>query len=69
MKTSVSKEKFAIYYLRKNEKVRKTVFAFSYGAQVETSKQKKSVENLATLFLLNCSSNIVVSVESDSGLV
>ena len=32
---------FAIEYLCKNENVRKTVFACSYGAQVESFKQKK----------------------------
>ena len=30
---------FAINYLRKNEKVRETVFACSYGAQVQSFKQ------------------------------
>ena len=29
-------------YLRENEKVRETVFACSYGAQVESFKQKKN---------------------------
>ena len=32
--------KFAIEYLRGNEKVRETVFFCSYGAQVESFKQK-----------------------------
>ena len=57
MKISVSKEKigcplsrwlrksqfsnFAIEYLREMKKFRKTVFACSYGAQVESSKPKK----------------------------
>ena len=57
MKISVSKEKsgvcvvvdytdtwfsnFAIKYLHENEKFRETVFAFSYGAQVESFKQKR----------------------------
>ena len=65
MKTSVAKEKFvlivvdyvdirflnfAIEYLRENEKSHETVFAFSYGAQVESFMQKKKrVENLVTL--------------------
>ena len=31
---------FAIKYLSKNEKVRETVFACSYGAQIESFKQK-----------------------------
>ena len=38
MKTSVYKEKFAIKYLCENEKVREMVFAYSYGAQVESFK-------------------------------
>ena len=39
-------------YLRENEKVRETVFACSYGAQVEYFKQKKQmVKNLVTLSL------------------
>ena len=42
---------FAIEYLRENEKVRETVFACSYGAQVESFKQKKMVKNLVTLSL------------------
>ena len=66
MKTSVSKEKvacpcnqrlcdmqfsnFAIKYLHKNEKVRETVFASSYGSHNESFKQKK-VNNLVTLSL------------------
>ena len=32
---------FAIEYLCKNEKVRETVFACSYGAQIESLSQKK----------------------------
>ena len=39
----------AIEYLNKNEKVRETVFASLYRAQVESFKQKKIVENLVTL--------------------
>ena len=31
---------FIIKYLRENEKVRETIFACSYGAQVESFKQK-----------------------------
>ena len=41
---------FAIEYLRENEKVRETVFVCSYGAQVESLKQKK-VKNVMTLSL------------------
>ena len=41
---------FAIEYLCENEKVTETVSAFSYGAQVESFKQKM-VENLVTLSL------------------
>ena len=67
MKISLSKEKagvrvvvdyadtkfsnVAIDYLRENEKFRETVFACSYGAQVEYFKPKKLVENLLTLSL------------------
>ena len=36
-------------YLRENEKVRETVFACSYGAQVESVKQTEMVKNLVTL--------------------
>ena len=39
----------AIEYLNKNEKVRETVFASLYRAQVESFKQKKIVENLVIL--------------------
>ena len=43
---------FAIEYLRENETFRETVFACSYGAQVESiRKEKKMVENLVTLSL------------------
>ena len=41
---------FAIEYLRENEKVRETVFVYSYRAQVESLKQKK-VKNVMTLSL------------------
>ena len=41
MKTSVSKEKFAIEYLRKNEKVCETIFACLYG-QVSNLLSKKN---------------------------
>ena len=53
MKTSVSKEKvvqfsnFAIEYIYKNEKVCKPLFVCSYGAQVESLKQKSGY-NLVT---------------------
>ena len=40
---------FTIEYLRKNKKVRETVFACSYGAKVESFKQKIVVKNLVTL--------------------
>ena len=36
-------------HLCENEKFRETVFACSYGAQVEFFYQKKSVKNLVTL--------------------
>ena len=42
---------FANRYLCENEKVRETVFANLYGAQVESFKQKM-VKNLVTLSLL-----------------
>ena len=42
---------FANEHLRENEKVHKTVFACSYGAQVESIQQKINVENLVTLSL------------------
>ena len=45
MQTHVFRE-----YLRKNDQFSKTVFACSYGAQMEFLK-KKSVKNLVTLSL------------------
>ena len=58
MKTPVSKDKyafpsmqfsnFAIEYLFENEKVLETVLACSYGAHVESLKQKIMLENLLT---------------------
>ena len=42
---------FVIEYLRKNERFCETVFACSYGAQVESFKPKKMVENLVELSL------------------
>ena len=36
-------------YLRENEKVRETVFACSYGAQVESFKQKKGRKSRDTV--------------------
>ena len=43
----------AIEYLRENEKVCETVFACSYGAQIESFKQeKRMVENLSKSKLL-----------------
>ena len=62
MKISASKEKivenvdtrfsnFAIEYLRENETFYETVFACSFGAQVESLKPKKMVKNLVTLSL------------------
>ena len=43
---------FAIEYQSKNEKVCKSVFACSYGAQIESFSGKKiMVENLVTLSL------------------
>ena len=50
MKTFVSK-KIAIEYLGENENFRETVFACSYGAQVESFKPKKMFGNLVTLSL------------------
>ena len=41
---------FANEYLRENETFRETVFACSYGAQVEFFEEK-SVDNLVTLSL------------------
>ena len=38
---------FAIEYLRENEKVRETVFACSYGAQVESFKQIKKLSKIS----------------------
>ena len=35
-----------IEYLRENEKVRKTVFTCSYGAQVESVKQKNGATHV-----------------------
>ena len=43
----------AIEYIRENKKVRETVFACSYGAQVGSFKQeKRMVENLSKSKLL-----------------
>ena len=36
-------------YLRKNEKIRQTVFVCSYGAQVKLFNQQKLVENPVAL--------------------
>ena len=47
---------FAIKYLRENEKVRKTVFACLYGAQVKSVKQKKISWHCP--FKLNCCQNL-----------
>ena len=38
-------------YLRENEKVRETVFACSYGAQVESFKQKNGQKSRDTVLL------------------
>ena len=38
-------------YLRENEKVRETVFACSYGAQIEYFTPTKMVKNFVTLSL------------------
>ena len=40
-----------IKYLCENQKVCKTVFVCSYGAQVESFKKKKMIKNLVTLSL------------------
>ena len=40
---------FAIEYLRENEKVRKTVFSCSYGAQIECFKQNKCRKSCDTV--------------------
>ena len=40
---------FVIEYLYDNEKVCATILACSYGAQVESYKQKNTVKNLMTL--------------------
>ena len=40
---------FAIEYLCENEKFRETVFACSYGAQVESSKQKNGQKSRDTV--------------------
>ena len=50
MQTHVFRE-----YLRENEKVCETVFACSYGAQVESFKQKKGQQSRDTVPLKNCS--------------
>ena len=42
---------FAIKYLRENEKVRETVFACSYGAQVESFKQIKFIKSRDTVII------------------
>ena len=42
---------FAIEYLHEKGKKWGTVFAYSYAVQVESSKHKKSVDNLVTLSL------------------
>ena len=52
MKTSVSKEKFAIEYFRGNEKVCETRFClFIWGPISNLLIIKKMVENLVTLSL------------------
>ena len=43
--------KLKIEYLQENEKVCKTVFVCSYGAQVEPFKQIKMTKNLVTATL------------------
>ena len=48
MKTSVSK-KIAIEYLGENENFRETVFACSYGAQVESFKPKNGRKSSDTV--------------------
>ena len=58
MKTSVSKEKFAIKYLCKNEKAHETIFACSFWAQVKSFKQKKMVENHCHFLLQISSGNL-----------
>ena len=40
---------FAIKYLRESEKCRETIFAFSYGAKVESFKQKNGRKSLDTV--------------------
>ena len=40
---------FAIKCLCKNEKVHETVFTCSYGAQIESVRQKKNFDSLVTL--------------------
>ena len=38
-----------IQYLRESEKFRETIFAFSYGAKVESFKQKNGRKSLDTV--------------------
>ena len=40
---------FAMEYLCQTEKVHETVFTCSYGAQIESVRQKKIVDSLVTL--------------------